>query len=278
MRQNLSSALICAALLIVSTAGTALGRENNEATLRLKASLGERALCVHGEGGGKLTTSQSASDPTGGWHIDRVDINPDWTPPEGEWAQGKEYKPPGHPANPMGRTRLVFQPPYSIHGTDELDSIGKAASHGSIRLANKDVVELARRVLQADDSWESESWFKRMLDSSNEMRQIKLKGPVPIEITEYGSVRADRPVTFVAQRYPLLMDLGRARVCGCRRPTAALPASKRKMSEHGHQQRKRRAPTELLRQRDIGEPQREDFGVDRGEVFPRCGWRRYSGC
>jgi hypothetical protein len=188
LRQNLSSALICAALLIVSTAGTALGRENNQATLRLKVSLGERALRVHGEGGRETYKvaigKQDHATPTGSWHIDRVDINPDWTPPEGEWAQGKEYKRPGHPANPMGRARLVFQPPYSIHGTDELDSIGKAASHGSIRLANKDAVELARRVLQAGDSWESESWFKRMLDSSNEMRQIKLKRPVPIEITE----------------------------------------------------------------------------------------------
>ena len=50
--------------------------------------------------------------PTGDWRIHRVDWNPDWTPPPGQdWTEDKEPQPPGAPANPMGRARLVFQMP-----------------------------------------------------------------------------------------------------------------------------------------------------------------------
>ena len=46
--------------------------------------------------------------PVGRWHFQRVDINPDWTPPDSEWAEKEEAKQPGEEDNPMGRARLVF--------------------------------------------------------------------------------------------------------------------------------------------------------------------------
>ena len=58
-------------------------------------------------------------------------------------AGDREPQPPGDPDNPMGRARLVYQMPYTIHGTDNLDSLGQAVSHGSIRLANEHVIPLA---------------------------------------------------------------------------------------------------------------------------------------
>jgi lipoprotein-anchoring transpeptidase ErfK/SrfK len=64
--------------------------------------------------------------PTGSWEIHQVDINPEWIPPDSEWAEDRERKAPGDPENPMGRARLIFKSPYSIHGTDDMESLGTA--------------------------------------------------------------------------------------------------------------------------------------------------------
>ena len=82
--------------------------------------------------------------PTGSWEFHRVDINPEWNPPKSEdWAKDETRKAPGDPENPMGRARLVYRMPNTVHGTDDLDSLGKPVSHGSIRVANEVALELA---------------------------------------------------------------------------------------------------------------------------------------
>ena len=73
--------------------------------------------------------------PKGSFHISSRLLHPTWYQP------GKVV-PPG-PANPLG-TRwmgLGFKG-YGIHGTNMPLSIGKAASHGCIRMRNRDVEEL----------------------------------------------------------------------------------------------------------------------------------------
>ncbi len=57
------------------------------------------------------------------------------------YAPGKVI-PPG-PANPLGTRWLgLDRAGYGIHGTDRPDSIGRAKSHGCIRLRNRDVEAL----------------------------------------------------------------------------------------------------------------------------------------
>jgi lipoprotein-anchoring transpeptidase ErfK/SrfK len=58
------------------------------------------------------------------------------------WCAGGRAVRPGK-ANPLG-TRWIglSKKGYGIHGTNEPDSIGKAASHGCIRMRNRDVEEL----------------------------------------------------------------------------------------------------------------------------------------
>lgn len=118
--------------------------------------------------------------PTGEWGIHQVDWNPDWTPPDSEWTGDAEYTPPGHPDNPMGRVRMIYMAPYSIHGTDDLESLGRAASHGSIRMANEDITELARRIMEAGGAPRSEAWYEEVLDTPTEMRRVSLRDPVPL--------------------------------------------------------------------------------------------------
>jgi lipoprotein-anchoring transpeptidase ErfK/SrfK len=122
--------------------------------------------------------------PSGSWRVHQVDINPDWTPPDSEWAKDEEPKPPGHPENPMGRVRMIFNAPYSIHGTSDRGSLGRAASHGSIRLGNEAALRLAEELLREGDSWQGDEWFQKMKDNPKEMHRIRLSRPVPIEITD----------------------------------------------------------------------------------------------
>lgn len=123
--------------------------------------------------------------PTGSWEIHQVDLNPEWVPPKSEeWAEDRERKAPGAPDNPMGRARLVYRMPNTIHGTDNLDSLGKAASHGSIRVANDVVVQLAEMLLKAGGAWEGEQWFQQKTQNRNQEHQIELPDPVPIVVQD----------------------------------------------------------------------------------------------
>jgi lipoprotein-anchoring transpeptidase ErfK/SrfK len=81
---------------------------------------------------------------------------PSWTPPDdmierrpelAEYAEGM----PGGPDNPLGaRAMYLYQGSrdtlYRIHGTNEPDSIGTAASSGCIRMLNEEVIDLYDRV------------------------------------------------------------------------------------------------------------------------------------
>lgn len=122
--------------------------------------------------------------PTGSWKFYRVDLNPEWNPPKSNWAKGRKRAPPGRPENPMGRARLVFNMPYTIHGTDDSRSLGKAASHGSVRISNGVVLDLAEVLLRAGGSWDGDQWFLRMSEDRGKQYQIKMQYPVPIIILE----------------------------------------------------------------------------------------------
>lgn len=157
--------------------------------LRLVVDQSERKLYIY-RGDQQVRTHDVAvgteenPTPTGQFSFHRVDLNPRWVPPNSDWAEDREPQPPGAPDNPMGRARLVYKMPYTIHGTDNLDSLGKAVSHGSIRLANENVVQLAEMLLKAGNSWNGEQWFQQMTQNRNEEFQIPLEENVPLEIRE----------------------------------------------------------------------------------------------
>lgn len=123
--------------------------------------------------------------PTGSWEFHRVDLNPEWNPPKSEeWAKDEKQQAPGAEDNPMGRARLVYRMPNTVHGTDDLNSLGKASSHGSIRVANDVVIELAEMLLKAGGSWEGPKWFQQMTQNRTEEYQVKLQQRIPIKVQE----------------------------------------------------------------------------------------------
>ena len=120
---------------------------------------------------------------TGEWSITQVVWNPEWVPPKDEaWAEAKDRKDPGAPDNPLGRAQLVYDPPRTVHGTNEPQSIGKAVSHGSIRLSNADVVKVARQLMEVTGVGKDDAWYQQVQRNRTEKMPISLPQRVPIRV------------------------------------------------------------------------------------------------
>jgi lipoprotein-anchoring transpeptidase ErfK/SrfK len=155
----------------------------------LAISISERELYEyhHGELVRVISVAVGQPDdptPAGEYRIFQIDWNPDWTPPDSPWAAGAQYTPPGHPDNPMGRARLMFDPPYTIHGTDVYESLGRAASHGSVRMGNEDVIALARRVMEAGGAARPEEFYRQVVGDPGTMVSVEIPEPVPLLIPD----------------------------------------------------------------------------------------------
>jgi murein L,D-transpeptidase YcbB/YkuD len=120
--------------------------------------------------------------PDGEFTIGRAEWNPSWRPPEGrEWARDARFTPPG-PTNPMGRVKLFFAPLYYIHGTPDSASIGQAASHGCIRMRNRDVIALARLLHEHAEPTVAPAEIDGILRRSGTTRWSSFRAPVPLTI------------------------------------------------------------------------------------------------
>ena len=86
--------------------------------------------------------------PAGLYHIQNKAVNPPWSVPKKPWAGslGGTVVPGGSPDNPLKARWLGIFDGAGIHGTDQTGSLGSAASHGCIRMAIPDVIELYDRV------------------------------------------------------------------------------------------------------------------------------------
>jgi lipoprotein-anchoring transpeptidase ErfK/SrfK len=86
--------------------------------------------------------------PAGLYHIQNKAVNPAWSVPNSEWAGSLAgtVVPGGVPENPLKARWLGIFDGAGIHGTDQTYSLGTAASHGCIRMAIPDVIELYDQV------------------------------------------------------------------------------------------------------------------------------------
>jgi lipoprotein-anchoring transpeptidase ErfK/SrfK len=85
--------------------------------------------------------------PAGLYHIQNKQVDPTWNVPDSDWAgdlAGKSI-PPG-PDNPLKARWMGIYDGAGIHGTEETYSLGSAASHGCLRMAIPDVIELYDQV------------------------------------------------------------------------------------------------------------------------------------
>ena len=161
------------------------------APLVLRANLGARILFVK-RGDSTLKTyavavgQEKYPTPLGTFTIRKIVWNPSWKPPpDADWAKGKTAKNPGDPDNPMKVVKIFFQEPdYYIHGTDDVESLGSAASHGCLRMDPSEVADLAKIIMEHGGQPRGENWFWRILHSRREQQVVYLDNPVSLTITE----------------------------------------------------------------------------------------------
>jgi lipoprotein-anchoring transpeptidase ErfK/SrfK len=160
-----------------------------DAPLTLRADLGARILIAR-QGNNTIKTYTIAvgqdryPTPLGHFEIERIVWNPSWHPPPGSaWAKGKTAKGPGDPKNPMKVVKIFFKDPdYYIHGTDDVESLGSAASHGCMRMDPDEVADLAKLIMEHGGQPREENWFWRILHSRREEKVVYLNNPISLTI------------------------------------------------------------------------------------------------
>ena len=131
------------AVLMIAVA-EAKAEETATVPKRIVVSLADRKLALFE--GSRLVKSYDVAvgkpttpSPRGEFVVARRVANPTWYGPNKIVGPGK--------ANPVGTRWIGLSAKgYGIHGTNVPSSIGKAASHGCIRMRNADVEELFRLI------------------------------------------------------------------------------------------------------------------------------------
>jgi lipoprotein-anchoring transpeptidase ErfK/SrfK len=85
--------------------------------------------------------------PSGRFAIQNKQVDPVWNVPNSDWAgelAGRSI-PPG-PQNPLKARWMGIYGGAGFHGTADVGSIGSAASHGCVRMAIPDIIDLYDRV------------------------------------------------------------------------------------------------------------------------------------
>jgi lipoprotein-anchoring transpeptidase ErfK/SrfK len=87
---------------------------------------------------------------TGRTYIRGMHVRPAWSPPavvKRDLPHLPAVIPGGAPNNPMGVAAMTLAGgEFAIHGTNRPGSIGRAVSYGCIRMQNRDIADLFRRV------------------------------------------------------------------------------------------------------------------------------------
>ena len=114
---------------------------------------GQRAL-YYGIGNGRaikyrVGVGRAGKQWTGTTRIYSKRRKPAWRPPADilrDKPNMRRYYPGGSPSNPMGAAALLIGNEYAIHGTNRPGSIGGFVSYGCIRMHNRDIMDLYKRV------------------------------------------------------------------------------------------------------------------------------------
>src|SRR5688572_17272410 len=180
--------------LLGSVTAARYGDEANDNTavagpsLRLTADLSQRKLFLEENDQVVLSFPIAIGlpqhpTPTGSFLIRKIVWNPTWVPPDEKWARRDRPRAAGDPRNPMRLVKIFFRPPdYYIHGTPYTGSLGKAASHGCLRMDPVDAAEVAQYVMEHGGQPRDENWFWRVIHARSDTRTVNLRNPIPMTI------------------------------------------------------------------------------------------------
>jgi murein L,D-transpeptidase YcbB/YkuD len=119
------------------------------------------------------------ASPIGTFRIRSVTWNPWWIPPNSEWARKEKPKPPG-PDNPMGTVKLQIADLVFLHGTPWVESLGRAASHACVRMADSSAIRLAAQVHRLQWGDATGDSIRVLLDDSTHSRRIDIEQSIPV--------------------------------------------------------------------------------------------------
>ena len=177
--------------LILSTPESAIAAPvQRYRNMSLLVDLSDRTLFVLSEGEvvrrfPVSVGSDGFDTPPGAYRISHMIWNPRWVPPNSAWARDHKPEPPGSPGNPMGRVKMFFrEPDLYIHGTALPSSLGRARSHGCVRMRNTDAVELARMVMVNAGQPKTPEWFQETIEKADASREVRLPRPMRVRIRE----------------------------------------------------------------------------------------------
>jgi lipoprotein-anchoring transpeptidase ErfK/SrfK len=171
----------------IDSATMAMGDTSSTTGMRVEVDLTARKLTFY-KGADSTETypvavgSEKWPTQPGNWTIKQVVWNPEWTPPDESWAEEREPRKPGDPKNPLGRAQLVYDPPRTIHGTNQPTSIGKNVSHGSIRMRNEDITKLGRELMEMSGVGKDSAFYRGVATKRTEKVVVDLPKPVPIRV------------------------------------------------------------------------------------------------
>ena len=105
-----------------------------KSAFEVRAWLGEVCVQVWPAGVGA-----NNSTPEGVFVVQKKIRNPPYQP---QHRPPEDFRPAGHPENPLGTRWIDIGNHYGLHGTVEPESIGRPVSEGCIRMHNRDVEQL----------------------------------------------------------------------------------------------------------------------------------------
>lgn len=168
----------------------AMGRPGSaEGELTMTASLSSRKLDVRRADSLLKEYDVAVGHPThptpaGRFTVRKIVWNPAWRPPDAAWARGRKPAGPNDPHNPMKLVKIFFQEPdYYIHGTNAVESLGEAASHGCLRMDPNEAGDVALMLMDNAGISRDWDWVKGLLHMG-EQRVVSLSQPVTLTVAQ----------------------------------------------------------------------------------------------
>jgi murein L,D-transpeptidase YcbB/YkuD len=144
--------------------------------------------------------------PIGERILTQIVWNPWWFPPDSKWAIEEKDTPPG-PNNPLGPVKMELGGTIRMHGTKDEKSIGRAVSHGCLRLHNKDAVTLAWWLQSHFSDKNDPSQLENYQEHKKRSFYVDLNRAIPVDI-RYNVFEADNNVLKIhPDVYGRLRDL-----------------------------------------------------------------------
>jgi lipoprotein-anchoring transpeptidase ErfK/SrfK len=176
---------------VIGTAAFDAGAAQRAAPRKLDVTVDLSRRQLEVRVGGKLTGRYSVAvgkadsrTPVGTYRLSRVIWNPSWVPPDDKWAQNAEPKGPREPGNPMGRVKILFGPELYVHGTAATGTLGEPASHGCIRMSNRDASRLARLVMESGGAHRAPAWYSKVQADGKRSVEVEIPNPPSLRIAE----------------------------------------------------------------------------------------------